>query len=275
MVPPGIEVDLSPPAPAFIKHEERTWVWRVPGPRGRRLVAKMYRHRGRMTALRSRVFRFRVEREHRRLTHLARHGIPCTPPVGWRRGSSGTHGHFELLLTEEVPGVLQLRDHLLGGGGTDILPHLFRLVRRMHESGFCCQTLFATNVLVRSEGPAEGRCLIADVPRSWTFPVSIAGTGLAWYDMLDLSLDLVELGIPWTDVPIDAYGLSGPGRAWWSRHGPAVGRAAIDSRAKGFRARRDAVARLRWAAAWTCHGAFAWRASHRTDAPAEDLRGRS
>lgn len=251
MVPPGIEVDLSPPASAFIKREEGTWVWRMTDPRGRRLVAKMYRRRGLLTVLRSRAFRFRVEREHRRLVHLVRHGIPCTPPFGWRSGYSKTHGHHEVLLTEEVRGALQLRDYLLGGGGTDILPHLFRLVRKMHESGFCSQTLYDTNVLVRSEGRVEDRCLISDVPRSWTFPAGIAGTTLAWYDVLDLSLGLVEAGVPPTALPLDAYGLDGRGRAWWGRFGPAEGGPSFDSRAKGIRARRDVIARLRWAAAWT------------------------
>lgn len=254
--------DLDPPDSALIKHERGTWVWRERDSSGRGRVLKLYRHRGRWTALRSRVLRFRVEREYRRLRHLDRHGLSCTEPLGWWSGVSEAHGHHELLITTELSDAIQLRHYLAGGGDRGVLGPLYRTVRAMHESGFCNQTLFASNVLVEPAAPIEDRCHLADVPRSWTFPRSIAGTPMAWYDLLDLSLSIVETGVPWDAVPVDQYGLGSAGQRWWRAHGPERPGGAVESRAKPIRQRRDAFTRVRWAWAWALHG---WRAGGRRE----------
>lgn len=257
---PDMPVDLNPPADALIKHETGTWVWRATDSDGRPVVVKLYRHRGVATALRSRLFRFRVEREYRRLQHLEHHGLPCTRALDWGAGRSEQHGHHEWLVTAEVPGAVQLRHHLLDGGATDLLEPLYRTARQMHESGFCCQTLFASNVLVSGEAAGASHCVLADVPRSWTFPGSIAGTRMAWFDLLDLTLSVVETGVPARSVPLEAYGLGDRGRRWWTPRGPGAPGGALESRAKSVRQTRDAFVRLRWAAAWMQHAlTFGWR----------------
>lgn len=248
--------DLRPPDSALIKHEHRTWVWRDRDAGGRCRVLKLYRHRGPWTTVRSRIFRFRVEREYRRLRHLQRHGLPCTETLGWWTGRSQEHGRHELLVTAELPAPLQLRDYLKGGGDRNAVTALYRTVHAMHESGFCNQTLYASNVLVTPCAPVGRRCHLADVPRSWTFPRSIVGTPMAWYDLLDLSLSIIDAGVPWEEIPVEAYGLNEAGQRWWASRERAAVVGRFDSRAKSVRLRRDVIARLRWAAAWA---RFGWR----------------
>jgi hypothetical protein len=146
----------------------------------------------------------------------------------------------------EVPNAVPLREHILATPLSEVpLAPLLRLVRRMHESGFLNQTLYARNVLVnRDSAPGEGY-VIADVPRAWTFPRSIAGTEMALWDVMDLAAELVRLGVPEESVPLDAYGLDERGKRWWAKARKR------NSRGKLRRALRDARARLRWLPAWT------------------------
>jgi hypothetical protein len=258
--PPGVSPDdlvdsLQPEHAAILKLEDRTVVWREGGGGETRRVVKLYRRRGRPTALRSRIFRFRTEREFRRLQHLARWGIPCTPPLGWAAGWTPEHGHHEVLVMEEVPGAVELGLHLADGREMDLAP-LFRIVRRMHESGFCHQTLYAANVLVSKGTPGGDTFVMCDVPRSWTFPRSILGTSMARYDLLDLAASLVEVGVPPTELSLQAYD-------------PREGKLALDlllagadPRGKGRRSLRDLAARIRWAGAWM---AF-WKGRQRPEA---------
>ncbi len=250
---------LHPEHDAILKLEDRTVVWREEGAGGPGKVVKLYRRRGGSTALRSRIFRFRTEREFRRLQHLARWGIPCTPPLGWAAGWTPEHGHHEVLVMEEVPGAVELGVHLADAEEMDLAP-LFRIVRRMHESGFCHQTLYAANVLVSRGNPGRDAFVMCDVPRSWTFPRSLLGTSMARYDLLDLSASLVEVGVPPTEVPLQAYD---------SREGRMVMGLlleGVDPRGKRKRLRRDLTARIRWAGAWSA----SWK---RRDRPADGLRG--
>ncbi|MGB7218214.1 MAG: lipopolysaccharide kinase InaA family protein, partial [Vicinamibacterales bacterium] len=157
--PSTLVATFDPPEASVIKREERTLIWREVRPGGDHVVVKLYRKRSAGSALRSRIMRFRTEREYRRLRHLQRWGIPCTEPLGWGAGWSREHGFHEVLLMREVPNALPLRDHLkaaLDGQGKPGLASvpldpLFRIVRRMHESGFCNQTLYARNVLVNRD----------------------------------------------------------------------------------------------------------------------------
>jgi len=241
---PADLVDSLHPGPnAILKLEDRTVVWREGEGGGTGKVVKLYRRRGGITALRSRVFRFRTEREFRRLQHLARWGIPCTPPQGWAAGWTPEHGHHEILVMEEVAGAVELGLHLAGGGEMDLAP-LFRIVRRMHESGFCHQTLYAANVLVSKGKPGGDAFVMCDVPRSWTFPRSILGTSMARHDLLDLAASLVEVGVPPTELPLLAYD------AREGRLALDLLLGGADPRGKRKRSLRDLAARVRWAGAW-------------------------
>jgi len=243
-LPSDLVDSLHPESHAILKLENCTVVWREEGEGGRGKVVKLYCRRGGMTALRSRIFRFRTEREFRRLQHLARWGIPCTPPLDWAAGWTPDHGHHEILVMEEVEGAAELGLHLARGGTMDLAP-LFQMVRRMHESGFCHQTLYAANVLVSNEGgPGGGDFVMCDVPRSWTFPRNIVGSSMARYDLLDLAASLVEVGVPPAELSLEAYD-------------PREGKRALDllldgadPRGKRKRALRDLAARVRWAGAW-------------------------
>lgn len=241
---------MDPPEDAVLKREERTVVWRETRPDGERIVVKLYRRRGRLNALRSRVTRFRTEREYRRLRHLERWGLPCTLPLAWAHGHSPEHGYHEVLVMREVPNAVQLEQHLRECDASrtrDALAPLFRIVRRMHESGFCNQTLYAYNVLVDTKAPPGEEFFLADVPRSWTFPRSIVGSRMALFDLLDLTVEVEESGVAPEAVPIEAYGLDAldaQGKRWWTEQKGA------DPRAKRTRSVRDGVARMRWAAAW-------------------------
>jgi tRNA A-37 threonylcarbamoyl transferase component Bud32 len=242
--PAALVGTLDPPGHAVIKREERVVVWRETRPDGERTVVKLYRRRGRLGALRSRLTRFRAEREFRRLRHLVRWGVPCTVPLAWSHGHSPEHGYHEVLVMREVPNAVQLEQHLREREGRVPLAPLFRIVRRMHESGFCNQTLYAYNVLVSRDAEPGEEFFLADVPRSWTFPRSIVGTGMALFDLLDLTVEVEEAGVAPAAVPLEAYGLGETGMRWWARH------AGEDPRTKRTRAVRDALARVRWAAAW-------------------------
>jgi hypothetical protein len=236
---------------AMLKQEKGTRIWRETGADGRPTVVKLYRRRGLASAMRSFLFRFRVEREHCRLEHLLGHGVPCTEPLGWTRGYSRAHGFHEVLVTAEVPAAVPL-DAFLPAGGVDprTLAPLFRLVRRMHESGLCHQALYASNILVRPGAAPETRYVIADLPRSWTFPGSIVGTSMAALDVLDLVYTIVEAGVPVKAVPVEAYGPDGLTTHCWATDGGETVRRGHEARTKGSRARRDLAARLRWAGAW-------------------------
>ena len=261
--PVDLVVSLHPEPDAILKLEDRTVVWREGEVGGTGKVVKLYRRRGGITALRSRVFRFRTEREFRRLQHLARWGIPCTPPQGWAAGWTPEHGHHEILVMEEVEGAVELGLHLAEGGAMDLAP-LFQMVRRMHESGFCHQTLYAANVLVSNQGrPGGGDFVMCDVPRSWTFPRSILGTSMARYDLLDLAASLVEVGVPPTELSLEAYDLREGKRAL------DLLLAGKDPRGKRERALRDLAARARWAGAWLA----VWKGRERPGTGTLDGRG--
>ncbi len=246
MQPSQIVQTLDPPTEAVIKREDRTLVWRERRPDGTPTVVKLYRKRSGLSALRARTLRFRAEREFRRLTHLRRWGVPCTEPLAWAQGHSREHAFHEVLVMREVPNAVELGE-CLGSGAVDLdLLPLFRIVRQMHESGFCHQALYARNVLVDSQAPAGEEFFLADVPRSWTFPRSTAGTPMAWWDLLDLVVELEEIGVPVQSDWLDAYGLCPAGRTWWD----AKRSGAIDPREKRIRLMRDGAARLRWGMAW-------------------------
>jgi hypothetical protein len=259
-LPPGWPTRTLEPDPrSVLKREESTLIWVEEGREGGRRVAKLYRRRGRFTTLREEVTGFRAQREWARLTHLHRWGVPCTEPIAWAHGHSPSHGWHEVLVTREIPRAVSLDDYLGAVGPDANIDPLLSAVRRMHESGFCHQTLYGRNVLVDPEASPEERYFIADVPRARVFPRSIAGGRLALMDLRDLYLDLALGGFSPEAVPWNAYGLT-------DRQRRKVTAPLPDGNPrKGWRRRlRDVEARLRCAAAW---GAF-WKGRARPPAGA-------
>lgn len=230
---------LDPSEEAFLKWEEGTWIWREEHD-GEPVVIKMYRLRSRWDALRGRVFSVRAIREHHRLRHLARWGIPCTEPLASAAGHCDQHGFHEVLVMREVPDALQLGEYIRTRGTDVDLAPLFRMVRRMHESGFCHQTLYPVNILARQGVAPEDAYVMSDVPRSWVFPGSIVGTPMAAGDLRDLAWGLMQEGVPPESLPLDAYG---------DTPGLDLGRELKSGRnpkTKRRRLVRDIDARLRW-----------------------------
>jgi hypothetical protein len=239
------------PAPDdFLKKERGTWIWREVGPDGRFRVVKLYRHRGLHNVLRSRATRFRAQREWSRLRHLVRWGVPCTAPLGWTHGYSCQHGYFEALVTLEVPDALSLDVYLKTEGAAAALAPLYRLARRMHDSGLCSQALYARNIVVQPRAPLEQRYSLSDLPRSWLFPGSITGTSMARSDLLDLTHSIRRAGIAPGEIPVEAY-------AGEDERGHKQSLARLRHMDHAFgkwsRKRREARTRLRWLLGWALH----------------------
>lgn len=173
------------PGQVLIKAEYRTLVWSEPLPGGGRAIKKMYRRRPFYDPLRRWFIPYRAEREFTVLSHLARHGVPCSEPLSWSHGRRDPHGRHELLVTREVPGATAL-DKLLQrpGAVTDLAP-LLRLIRRMHDCGVSHGGMAPRNILVTFAAGAPDFHLI-DMSYSHVFPRGIAGTRMAKFDLLDL-----------------------------------------------------------------------------------------
>ena len=179
-MPPGGE-----PGEILIKAEFHTLVWSESLPDGGRAIVKMYRRRPFYDPLRRWFIPYRAEREFRVLSHLVRHGIPCSEPLSWSHGRRDPHGRHELLTTREVEGATALDKLLPGPGAVTDLTQLLRLVRRMHDCGVSHGGLAPRNILVTlSQGiPAFH---VIDMSYSCIFPQGIAGTRMATFDLLDL-----------------------------------------------------------------------------------------
>jgi len=234
---------LVPEDARVLKREPGTVIWTEEDPAGGRKVVKMYRRRGRMTEFREEVLGFRAEREHGRLRHLLASGVPCTEPLKWTHGFHPTHGWYEALVTREIVGAVSLDARLRDGPSVD-LAALLGVVRRMHECGFLCMTLYARNVLVRRDADGKDRFWISDVPRSRVFPCDIANSRMALVDLRDLSVDLAAAGIPGSAIPWEAYGLDA--RSMRRLRRPFT----QNPRSRSRRRMRDVRTRGRWLLAW-------------------------
>lgn len=200
--------DGTIPGPeAVLKRERKTIIWRQVDDHGRSVAVKLYRHRGALNAFRGYLAGCRTAREDRRLRHLLRWGVPCSIPLGWWRGWMPEHGFYEVLAMLEVPDSTRLDEWLVGQHSEELLRDLFGSVRAMHESGLCHQVLVGRNVLVAPGADGSLHCVIIDLPRAWIFPRSIVGSRMAWFDLQDLTFNLVSNGVPEASVPLDAYGL--------------------------------------------------------------------
>jgi len=174
------------PGENLIKAEYHTLVWSESLPGGGRAIMKMYRRRPFFDPVRRWLIPYRAEREFRVLSHLVRHGIPCSEPLSWSHGRHDPHGLHELLVTREVEGATAL-DKLLQrpDAVTDLAP-LLCLVRRMHDCGVSHGGLAPRNILVTFPSPGVPAFHVIDMSYSCIFPSGIAGTRMAHFDLLDL-----------------------------------------------------------------------------------------
>ena len=204
----------SPSAGSLLKNEPDTLIWAEDVGAQRRAILKMYRHRGPVTTLRERTFRFRVQREFEALSHLQRSSIPCSEPIAWAHGQSAEHGRFEILATWEIAGAQSLRSFAGATKAENIrwdLSSLFRDLRRMHESGMFHGVLHLRNVLAGRDGTGDGKFYIIDTPGALLYPRSIVGTSMARFDLLLFSSQAARhLELPAAQIPLEAYGADAP-----------------------------------------------------------------
>jgi hypothetical protein len=204
----------SPSAGSLLKNEPDTLIWAEDVGAHRRAVLKMYRHRGPVTTLRERTFRFRVQREFEALSHLQRSNIPCSEPIAWAHGQSAEHGRFEILATWEIAGAQSLRSLAGLTKAEDIrwdLSPLYRDLRRMHESGMFHGVLHLRNVLAGHDGTGERAFYIIDTPGAMLYPISIVGSSMARFDLLLFSSQAMRhLEMPAAQIPLEAYGADAP-----------------------------------------------------------------
>jgi tRNA A-37 threonylcarbamoyl transferase component Bud32 len=202
------DIDLiEPAADAWLKREERTWVWQGVYDH-EPVVFKLYRRREPWHTLRCALTRYRVEREFQVLKYLREREVPCCGVIGWARGRDRAHGYFELLIVRRIIESTDLETVIRSGRAID-LKGLFAIVRRMHDAGVCSQALVCRNVLVSSAGSRTHFALI-DFPRARVFSGGRAMTRMAVFDLALLIQDLERLGAPLRSETLAAYGLSGP-----------------------------------------------------------------
>ena len=174
------------PGQNLIKAEYGTLVWSEPLEDGGRAIIKLYRRRPFYDPLRRWFLPYRAEREFKALTHLVRHGIPCSEPLSWSHGRRDPHGLYELLVTREVAGATSLDKLLKRPGAVTDLASLLRLVRHMHDSGLSHGGLAPRTILVSFPAAGPPVFHIIDMSYSCIFPRGIAGTRMATFDLLDL-----------------------------------------------------------------------------------------
>jgi Lipopolysaccharide kinase (Kdo/WaaP) family len=147
---------------------------------------KLYRRRPFYDPLRRLFIPYRAEREYRLLSHLMRHGVPCSEPLSWSHGRRDPHGRHEMLVTREVAGATSLDRLLQKPGSVADFSGLFRLVRRMHDCGVSHGGLAPRNILVSFVQPGLPSFHLIDLSYGHIFPRGIAATRMATFDLLDL-----------------------------------------------------------------------------------------
>lgn len=199
----------------LVKVEPGTLIWSAKLADDTRAIVKMYRHRTRLQARRTRVSSFRARREYEALLRLSERRVPCSEPLFWAHGEAKVHGHFELLATHAIEGAVPLTTWIADASEsarTAVLHSAFRSVRSMHASGVRHGGLSFKNVLV---APAQGEVAVflIDFSRSVLFPHDIAGTRMAWFDLADLTNKVIRrLGSAACAPLLASYGLR-PGEA--------------------------------------------------------------
>lgn len=221
------------PAPGFVglpgqtlmKEETHTLIWSEPLPAGGRQVVKMYRRQPFYEPARRWLLPYRAEREYRVLSRLILHGIACSEPLWWRRVHDARYGCCDLLATREIEGALPLELLLRREKMAPDMAPLFRLVRRMHDSGVLHGALMPRNVLLSRPVDGQPAFHLIDLARSRQFPAGIAATRIASFDLKSL-LHAVGREVPLTHAAgwLAAYGLAESGAqailAGLARHRP-------------------------------------------------------
>ena len=202
--------EKTPASEALIKAEPGTLIWSAQLPDRKRAVVKMYRLRTRLQAWHVRASVFRARREYEALLRLTEQRVPCTEPLFWAHGQTEVHGLFELLATREIEGAVPLRAWIEGASESArsaVLLSVFRHVRAMHAHGVRHGGLSFKNVLVAPAGAGSAIFLI-DFSRSVLFPFDLAGTRMAWFDLADLSVKVIQrLGRAACAPLLASYGL--------------------------------------------------------------------
>ena len=195
-----------------ISTSKDTIVWSEELENGERGVFKLYLHRGPISWMRERSFRFRVQREYQALAFLEQNGIPCTKPLYWSYGKCPGFGRCEMLVSQEIKKSTNFKDYSLALKHEKSLPelnNLYLLIRKMHAAGFYHGALWPRNILVTDKGENEKDFFIADTPASMIFSKDIFGTRMAWNDLLVISTALRnKFGAEFCAPFIEKYGLS-------------------------------------------------------------------
>ena len=202
------------PDERLIKAEQCTLIWSEPLRGGGREVVKMYRRRPLADPIRRWFVAYRVEREFHLLQHLFEGGVPCPEPQWRSHGRSPQHGRYEQLATREIAGTMPLVDWLRSQGPSarpDLAP-LFRIARRMHESGVAHGAFYPTNILAAPQrSPVQ--YFVIDMAHGCRFPQGIVGSLPAAYDLLDM-LRGISRRYPIDDCEqwVSGYGLNAADR---------------------------------------------------------------
>jgi len=194
-----------------IKAEAKCLIWSEQLDNAGPFVLKMYRHRGLANFIRAKILTFRAQREFRILGHLHREGIPCSIPHFWTSGYYKAYGFYEILCTRQIPKTKPLGDYLAPkqAAARDIdLGPLFQIVQKMHICGVYHGALSTKNILTAAAaGNVQANFYLIDFARGWSFPGSIYGKKIAWYDILKLVRSIEnDLGAGSCDPYLVQYG---------------------------------------------------------------------
>ncbi len=138
-----------------------------------RLFVKRYAYRG-AWRLRTWLVTPRVRREFENLEGLARFGLKVPTPVAWGVERRGGLLAESVLVTEAIPGAIDLRDLSVhpercpfpppdARERRTLIEDFARALRRAHDAGWFVHTLFFKNLLL-TRGPGGCALWVIDVP---------------------------------------------------------------------------------------------------------------
>ena len=178
---------IEPARCSLIKEEKGTVIWRQLLPDGTPAICKCYRHRKPSVFQQLHLDQGRAEREFNALSLLEQHHVPCSTPLFWAQGTAPETGRYEVLVTREIAGAIDLRNWLrqhLGAPPPDLRP-LFAVAAAMHRAGLQHGAFVARNILL-----AGREFLLLDLARCHVFGRSIEGRGPGLFDLQTLLQNL-------------------------------------------------------------------------------------
>lgn len=195
----------------WIAADQKTLIWAQHLDADVPAVIKLYRHRGAISWLREKHFRFRVQREFDALSFLDAQSVPCSRPIFWSYGCSPFFGRYELLATREIERAVPLQSVVAANRPAiagPVLSAAYGLVRRMHKSGCHHGLMYGRNILVARWGAQTPDAYVIDTPNAILFPYDLTGTKMAWYDLLCLTAGVLKhAGTEACMAPLRHYGL--------------------------------------------------------------------